>query len=212
MNETLEVEKHQKIDTEPCSLVSKARMFSDLSVGLLALAAIGVWIPAGSEPTKLYWSLFCCWVLFGFQCINLVVQANSAKVALSLHLAKYQVLGACATRGLGPKRAMPGKAYLLILMLPMAAACTEPEDSHMFTLYSNHFTNTMFRGHVATFDATPKEGARKDEAWTKSFAEDNWHNCEKVAKLLKEEWDLSTKGMSGYDQQKFWCEKGRYRR
>jgi hypothetical protein len=98
------------------------------------------------------------------------------------------------------------------LILPLVAACSAPEDSHVFTLYSNHSKETAFRGHVATFDATPKEGAGADEMWTKAFAEDNWLNCDKVARLLKEEWDLSTKGMNGYEQKKFWCEKGRYRK
>lgn len=106
---------------------------------------------------------------------------------------------------------MKVKSYFLVSVLGWATGCSAPEDSHVFTLYSNHSKDTASRDHVATFDATPIEGARADEMWVKAFAEDNRHNCEKVAKLLKEEWDLSTKGMNGYDQKKFWCEKGRYR-
>jgi hypothetical protein len=103
------------------------------------------------------------------------------------------------------------KSWFLVSLLGFAVGCSPPEDGHVFTLYSNHSKETTFRFHVATFDATPKGGARADGPATKYFADDNQLNCDKVAKLLKEEWDLSTKGM-GHEQKKFWCEKGRYRK
>ena len=107
---------------------------------------------------------------------------------------------------------MLGKACLLTLILALAAGCSAPADTHVFTLYGNVPADPAFRIHVATFDASPKEGNGADDAWIKLFAEDNWLNCEKIAKLLNEEWDLSVKGLKGHEQKKFWCEKGRYRR
>ena len=87
--------------------------------------------------------------------------------------------------------------------------CSGHDDSHVFTLYSNAASNHSARLHVATFDVY----IGKDNPAAKNFqaaaAMGNQVKCQKVADLLKEDWDRTVK----YEPNvKFWCEKGVYRK
>ena len=91
MNETLEIERYRDIEAELRVLASKAGTYGNLSFGLLGAAGGFAWLP-GAEPQKVVWSFLCFGLLLGLKWIGLVVEANRAKMELSLHLAKDQVL------------------------------------------------------------------------------------------------------------------------
>jgi len=107
------------------------------------------------------------------------------------------------------KVAMTRKSVLLTVILALASGCSSPEETHVFTLYGNLYMKTTFRDHIATFDQAPLDAT--DKAWMKYYAEENWERCQAVARLLTEDWTRSTIGMKDAGEQKFWCEKGRYR-
>jgi len=92
MNETLEVERFRDIEVELRQLNSQARRSGGLGSALLSIAGLWVWVSDSPEYSKLSWTLLCFGVLFGLRWIIFVVAANRAKVELSLHLAKCQVL------------------------------------------------------------------------------------------------------------------------
>ena len=111
--------------------------------------------------------------------------------------------------GVGHKGSMRRKSVLLTVILALASGCSSQEETHVFTLYGNHYKKTTFRDHIATFDNTPRDIT--DKAWTKLFADENWERCQAIARLLTEDWNRSMIGMKDPGEQKFWCEKGRYR-
>ncbi len=92
MNETLEVERYREIEAELRKLTSQARIFGGLVSLFLSTTGIWVWVSDAPEYFKLSWTLLCFGLLFGLLWIIFVVEANRAKVELSLHLAKCQVL------------------------------------------------------------------------------------------------------------------------
>lgn len=92
MDETLEVERCREIEAELRGVALKARFYGRTSTGLLVAAALIEWMPSGAEPDKFAWSFLCFGLLSGVQWIIFVVEANRAKVELSLHLAKCHVL------------------------------------------------------------------------------------------------------------------------
>jgi hypothetical protein len=95
-------------------------------------------------------------------------------------------------------------ALLISLVL---IGCSKTNDEHIFTLYSSYQNNRL---HVATFDAAPNswDDKKMDEQFKKWFTEDNFKDCNKVAELLKTDWENTVKT----DDIKYWCEKGRYRK
>jgi hypothetical protein len=101
MNETLEIERCREIEADLRAVTSKARFYGSLSTALLVTAGVMVWATDRSEPTALVWSMFCFGMLFGIQWIIFVAEAIRAKLELSLHLAKCQVLGRTLNHGDG---------------------------------------------------------------------------------------------------------------
>lgn len=94
-----------------------------------------------------------------------------------------------------------------ILLSITLIGCSKSNDEHIFTLYSSYRNNRL---PVATFDTEPISWKDKntDEQFIKWFAEDNFKECSKVAKLLENEWVNTVKN----NDIKYWCEKGRYRK
>jgi hypothetical protein len=90
MNDSLEVERYREIEAELHALTSKARVWGSVSGGLLGAAAVFGWLSDGPELLSLRWMSLCLGILFGLHWIALVVEANRAKVELSLHLMKNQ--------------------------------------------------------------------------------------------------------------------------
>ena len=104
---------------------------------------------------------------------------------------------------------MQKKLILLTVILALASGCSSPEETHVFTLYGNLYMKTTFRDHIATFDNAPTDAT--DKAMKKIFADENWERCQTIARLLTENWKRSMIGVKDAGEQKFWCEKGRYR-
>ncbi|MBE0627765.1 MAG: hypothetical protein IH606_23480 [Burkholderiales bacterium] len=91
--------------------------------------------------------------------------------------------------------------FAAIAISLLLAACGEKDnpDEAIFTLYSSAPSDQFFRGHEATFDAYLKS---EDAFW-------NAKKCERVARLLQENWQAE---VSKTISVRFWCEKGRYRK
>ncbi len=96
-------------------------------------------------------------------------------------------------------------ALLLIIIL---IGCSRSDDEHIFTLYSSYKSSN--RHHFATFDETTISWNedKSDAGSRKLSSELNFSKCNKVAELLKVEWENTVKT----DEIKYWCEKGRYRK
>jgi uncharacterized membrane protein len=92
MNEALEVERFREIEAELAKLTAQARNLGGFGGLLISTTGIWVWVSDAPEYFKVSWTLLCFGVLFGLSWIACVVEANRAKVELSLHLAKCQVL------------------------------------------------------------------------------------------------------------------------
>jgi hypothetical protein len=92
MNESLEIDKTKEIEADWYSVARSARIYGRLSTGLLVAAGSIGWISDKTGPSNLAWTLLCLGVLFGIQWINFAAEALRAKVELSLHLAKCDVL------------------------------------------------------------------------------------------------------------------------
>lgn len=94
----------------------------------------------------------------------------------------------------------------IIFTVAILFGCEKNSDDHIFTLYSSYKNN---RVHIATFDATPVSWNDKklDEQFIKWVSEDNFKNCQKVAKIFEIDWVKTAET----DELKLWCEKGRYR-
>jgi hypothetical protein len=93
MDETLEVERCREIEALLEAVASKARIYGSLSTGLLVTAGLVVWATDRATPSTLAWSFLCFGVLFGIQWINFSAEAIRARIELTVHLAKCQVLG-----------------------------------------------------------------------------------------------------------------------
>jgi hypothetical protein len=102
----------------------------------------------------------------------------------------------------------PSTKQIVIACLALASGCSAPDDSHVFTLY-NYYREPTPRFHVATFDQSPIDTGKR---FVDRATEDNRSGCEKVARLLQEDWDVSGKKMKDPPVAKWWCEKGRYRK
>jgi hypothetical protein len=98
------------------------------------------------------------------------------------------------------------KYLALVSVLIMTAGGSRASENHIFTLYTHAAYDVTYRIHVATFDALPKRLA-DNQAWQIAMAKENLRNCEKAARLFKEEWDRSIKGQQHV---RYWCERGRF--
>ena len=92
MDETLEVERCREIEGELRSLGLKARFYGGITQGLLLISSFILLALERDELYKFAWLFLCVGLAFGFVWIIYVVEANRAKVELSLHLAKCQLL------------------------------------------------------------------------------------------------------------------------
>lgn len=92
MNETLEIERYRELEAELRALTSKAYSSGALSGGLLVAAAALAWVLDPAASYKLSWTFLCVGVLCGLRWVIFVIEANRAKVELSVHLAKGQIL------------------------------------------------------------------------------------------------------------------------
>ena len=99
--------------------------------------------------------------------------------------------------------------YISAILILASYGCSGQDDGHVFTLYSNAASNLSARLHISTFDAyigKDHPDARKFQA---AAGIANQASCQKVADLLKEDWDRSVKFEPNV---KFWCEKGVFRK
>ena len=101
---------------------------------------------------------------------------------------------------------MQARLVFVPIAVLIASGCSQQSDDHIFTLYSNAASDSSYRFHVATFD---KDSQIANQAWQEATGKDNQWNCDKAARLFKEEWDQTIKGQ---EQVKYWCEKGRFRK
>jgi hypothetical protein len=102
---------------------------------------------------------------------------------------------------------MQASLRVYLITLAAAAGCSQPNDDHVFTLYSGSGSE---RFHVATFDRAPQTG-KDDRAVRDLVAKDNQWSCDKATRLFQENWDRSVSPKS-QQQHRFWCEKGRFRK
>nr|WP_294839747.1 hypothetical protein [uncultured Methylotenera sp.] len=83
------------------------------------------------------------------------------------------------------------KLFLYVAPIILSAcSLSGASDERIFTLYRNSVTNENMRIHVATFDAS------EDEAYNRS-------NCEQAQLLFQAQPEVKNK---------FWCEKGRFKK
>jgi len=87
-----------------------------------------------------------------------------------------------------------------LILITVTAACGDKEpEVEVFTLYRNVPSDETFRVHVATFDAAGHEG-RGSHFYNWSNAK----NCERAAKMFQAQPE--------WQDVKFWCEKGRFKK
>ena len=88
---------------------------------------------------------------------------------------------------------------LTVAFFLISSGKTEATEIEVFTLYRNVPSDQSFRVHVATFDA-----ADSDEKGDEFYNLSNWKNCERAQKMFQAQPD--------WQDVKFWCEKGRFKK
>jgi hypothetical protein len=94
------------------------------------------------------------------------------------------------------------KSICAIILTPsfLVAACGHKEpEVEVFTLYRNVPSDQTFRVHVATFDASGPDGRGSE---FDNFS--NFKNCERAQQMFQAQPD--------WNNVKFWCEKGRFKK